>query len=246
MAARKKLGLALGAALLAGCGHRGPSSSDALASDAPDPKQLVVQATDLPDSYSLVAGESLPVPLTAVLRDPWSRGHESLILKERIAGYETSSGRHNTEGSSVRRASTARERAHRSSSDSQHVPLARHRSVGSAVSGRMHVYSDCSWAVQLGSGCSGATETSSAHVRPSGLIKPLAEMLCESPSFNRSECHERCGDGSARRRPFHRCIASISESRHKFVCRALRAAPGERDCDEQGERERDAAMHALI
>ena len=35
-------------------------------------------------------GESLRVPLSWVLRDPWSAGVRSLIRRERVAGYERS------------------------------------------------------------------------------------------------------------------------------------------------------------
>lgn len=56
----------------------------------PDPKHLVVHASDLPTGFSLVPGERIPVPLSSVLADPSSAGASAAIRHERVAGYQIS------------------------------------------------------------------------------------------------------------------------------------------------------------
>jgi hypothetical protein len=50
----------------------------------------VLRLSDLPAGFNIVAGETIPTPLAVVLADPWSAAHESLIRRERVAGYQTS------------------------------------------------------------------------------------------------------------------------------------------------------------
>ena len=73
--------------LLVSCGRTAPAPSR---ESSPNPKQLVVRLTDLPPRYSLVPGETIPVPLKSVLADPWSIGLEAEIRGERLGGFQTS------------------------------------------------------------------------------------------------------------------------------------------------------------
>ena len=73
--------------LLVSCGRTEPEPSR---ESPPDPKQLVVKLTDLPPRYSLVPGETIPVPLESVLADPWSSGLGAEIRRERLGGFQTS------------------------------------------------------------------------------------------------------------------------------------------------------------
>ena len=73
--------------LLVSCGRTEPEPSS---ESSPDPKQLVVRLTDLPPRYSLVPGETIPVPLESVLADPWSSGLGAEIRRERLGGFQTS------------------------------------------------------------------------------------------------------------------------------------------------------------
>jgi hypothetical protein len=76
-------------AFLAGCGEgERPVRSGAKAT--PEPRQLVVQPSDLPAGFSLVAGETFRVSLATVVADPWSQGSARLIRGERVGGYQTS------------------------------------------------------------------------------------------------------------------------------------------------------------
>jgi hypothetical protein len=68
--------------LLVSCGRTEPEPSR---ESSPDPKQLVVRLTDLPLRYSVVPGETSPVPLATVLADPWSTGLEAEIRRERLS-----------------------------------------------------------------------------------------------------------------------------------------------------------------
>lgn len=56
----------------------------------PDARALLVQLSDLPPGYRLVPGETLPTAAANVLADPWAKGHEALIRRQRVAGYQTS------------------------------------------------------------------------------------------------------------------------------------------------------------
>jgi hypothetical protein len=73
--------------LLVPCGRTEPEPSR---ESSPNPKKLVVRLTHLPPRYSLVPGETIPVPLESVLTDPWSTGLEAEIRRERLGGFQTS------------------------------------------------------------------------------------------------------------------------------------------------------------
>ena len=73
--------------MLVSCGRTEPEPSR---ESSPDPKQLVVRLADLPPRYSLVPGETIPIPLETVLVDPWSTGLEAEIRRERLGGFQTS------------------------------------------------------------------------------------------------------------------------------------------------------------
>jgi hypothetical protein len=73
---------------LAACG--GSDASERPRALGPDPGYLVVQLSDLPRGFSPVPGESIRTPLAWVLADPWSAGLETVIRRERQAGYQRS------------------------------------------------------------------------------------------------------------------------------------------------------------
>ena len=73
--------------MLVSCGRTEPEPSR---ESSLDPKQLVVRLADLPPRYSLVPGETIPIPLETVLADPWSTGLEAEIRRERLGGFQTS------------------------------------------------------------------------------------------------------------------------------------------------------------
>ena len=74
--------------VLSGCGGNDAQSLSSR-EPTPDPKNLVVQLSDLPARFSLVPGETHPTPLAAVLADPWSPSVADVIRRERVAGYQT-------------------------------------------------------------------------------------------------------------------------------------------------------------
>lgn len=74
---------------VAACGGGDGRAQEAGREPTPDPKHLVAQLSDLPAGFSLVPGERFRTRLANVLADPWSAGHEDLIRRERVAGYQT-------------------------------------------------------------------------------------------------------------------------------------------------------------
>ena len=82
------LGLAGVVSLFAvGCGSGGgrPAQQTELAA-----QQLVPQLSDLPAGFNLNLAESLPVPTSKVLADPWQASSAAIIRRERVSGYQVS------------------------------------------------------------------------------------------------------------------------------------------------------------
>lgn len=81
--------VALAAVLIVtACGGDDGSTSDA--EPLPDPKDLVLQPSDLPRRFSVVPGERIPVPLGSVVADPRSDRSRTVMRRERVSGYQTS------------------------------------------------------------------------------------------------------------------------------------------------------------